>query len=63
MTGDRDLQKLRWSIQRLIELVDQGIDSAGEQLSRGEPFKAWRPPVGTSPRDDPDPDPDRGLSP
>jgi hypothetical protein len=63
MSGDQDLQKLRWTIRRLIELVDQGIDSAGEQLSKGEPYRAWRAPVGTLPRDDPDPEPDRALNP
>ncbi|MFI5706477.1 hypothetical protein [Kribbella sp. NPDC051620] len=62
MSIDPDRQKLRWSIQRLIELIDEGIDSAGEQLSRGENFSAWRAPVGSS-RDDPDPETSVGMSP
>jgi hypothetical protein len=57
------MQKLRRSIRRLIELVDEGIDSAGEQLSRGESYRAWRAPVGTAGRDDPDLQPSLGMSP
>jgi hypothetical protein len=57
------LQKLRWSMRRLIELIDEGIDSAGDQLSRGESYRAWRRPVGTTGRDDPDPEPSPGMSP
>lgn len=63
MSGDPELQKLRWSIRRLIELIDEGIDSAGEQLSRGESLRAWRAPVGTTGRDDPEPEDDLGMSP
>jgi hypothetical protein len=54
MTDDLDIQTLRWSIRRLIELVDQGIDSAGEQLVRGEDLRVWRTPVEASSTDDPD---------
>lgn len=63
MSGDPDLQKLRWNIQRLIKLIDDGIDSAGKQLSRGENYRNWRDPVGTTGRDEPDPDPSPGISP
>jgi hypothetical protein len=57
MSGDPDLQKLRWSVRRLIELIDEGIDSAGEQLSRSESYRAWRAPVGSAGRDESDQDP------
>lgn len=63
MSGDPELQRLRWSIRRLIELIDEGIDSAGEQLSRGESYRAWRTPAGTNGRDDPDSEDGPGLSP
>ncbi|WP_433017939.1 hypothetical protein [Kribbella sp. CA-294648] len=45
MTGDLELQKLRWSIRRVIELLDEGIDSAGEQLARSESRLVWRGPM------------------
>jgi len=63
MSGDSELQILRWSIRRLIELIDEGIDSAGEQLARGEDFRGWRAPVETMARDDPDPEVSTGMSP
>ncbi|WP_420323165.1 hypothetical protein [Kribbella catacumbae] len=63
MTGDPELQKLQWSIRRLIELVDQGIDSAGEQLVRGEDLRVWRTPVETVADDDADSGPVLGMSP
>jgi hypothetical protein len=63
MSGDSDLHKLRWSIRRLIELIDEGIDSVGEQLVRGEDLRVWRAPVGTRAGDDPDSEPSSGVSP
>jgi hypothetical protein len=63
MSEDPDLQKLRWSLRRLIELIDEGIDSAGEQLSRAGGYRAWRAPIVTPGGDDPDAEPGRGMSP
>jgi hypothetical protein len=28
-------------MRRLIELIDEGIESVGEQLSRGENYPVW----------------------
>lgn len=59
MTGDVELQKLRWSIRRLIELLDEGIDSAGDQLARSESRLVWRGPRPTD--DEIDAGPSMGL--
>jgi len=52
MISDPENQKLRWDIRRLIELLDRGIDSAGEQLTRAESRLVWRDPVGRPAWDD-----------
>jgi hypothetical protein len=52
MTNDPEIQKLRWDIRRVIELLDKGIDSAGEQLARAESRLVWRDPVGRAADDD-----------
>jgi hypothetical protein len=63
MTDDPELQKLRWSIRRVIELLEEGIDSAGEQLVQGEDLRAWRTPVGGKQADDCDSELGVDLSP
>lgn len=57
MTGELGGQKVQWSMRRLVELLDEAIDSAAEQLVRAESRMAWRDPVGRAGDDEPEPAP------
>ncbi|WP_157630929.1 hypothetical protein [Kribbella catacumbae] len=57
MTGELGGQKVQWSMRRLVELLDEAIDSAGEQLVRAENRMAWRDPVERAGDDEPEPAP------
>ncbi|MEV8378854.1 hypothetical protein AB0P21_39320 [Kribbella sp. NPDC056861] len=55
MPGDRGTSKVQWSTQRLVELLDEAIDSAGALLMRGAGLMVRRDPVRGVVGDEPEP--------
>jgi hypothetical protein len=45
VTDDREFPKVRWTLRYLVELLEEGSNSAGEQLARADSRLEWRLPA------------------